>query len=351
MEDFALVGGYIGKEKFTAVGAYIYAGGFTVGMRESFEIKAHFENGNFGVATVNENMPEIPVYSDPDNWPVSHFKGCDVCYGNPPCAAWSMAGKKEETQVEEVQDHILLSNLMIGLDPKIWVWESVTQAYLGRFPEFSQYITETAMDRGYSVYHFLHDVKFMGLPQQRRRVFTIASKVKIVFPPPTLPIITVGEALQDIQDPGEIPSMSERVLKYTKMLDEGQRIRQLFIEHEGTPAPSFLIHRADSKKPSQTQLGGAHVIHPTEDRYLGHKEVAALCGYPADYNFVKNAGGYLPQIAKAVTAPAGRYLGKALKKALLVNEKTEVGEWEVNFMGRTGRVDNYEPKNEIKRLQ
>ena len=82
--------------KPTAIGAYIFAGGFTLGVREHFEVRAHLEESKYGVATFTKNQPGIPVYFPPENWPISTLKRdhepIHFVYGNPPCAAWSGAG-------------------------------------------------------------------------------------------------------------------------------------------------------------------------------------------------------------------------------------------------------------------
>lgn len=339
-------------KEFNAVGSFIYAGGFTVGMSESFNVLAHLEGGSFGVATVNKNFPQLPVHIVPDEWPLIELRkqGCDVCYANPPCAPWSSAGSRSAVAAERTTDHLTLTRLMKELDPTIWVWESVTGAYLGEHNGLSEYVTEYAMELGYSVYHFLHDVKFMGLAQQRRRVFTVASKVEIDFEPPDHRIITVGQALQ-IPDPGEIPAGSYKWTKFIPLVEQGERLRKVVLEAQGRPGPGFLIHRANVDTPSRTLLGGVHVIHPTEDRFIGHKEAAALCGYPADYEFDRKGGDFFQQIARAVTPSAGRYLGRVLRLALLKNKRLAPSEWEINFMGTNQRVNNYEMLNIVRRIK
>jgi site-specific DNA-cytosine methylase len=242
---------------------------------------------------------------------------------------------------------------MDELEPTIWVWESVTQAYLGENDELSQHITGHAMELGYSVYHFLHDVKFMGLPQQRRRVFTIASKVAIPFERfvPDFPRMTVGQTLAEVGDPGEVPSLSYKWQSYVPFVEQGGRLRTVVMKAVGRPAPGFLIHRANENEPSRTLLGGVHVLHPIENRFIGHKEAAALCGYPPDYEFDKAGGNYFQQIARAVTPAAGAYLGNVLQCSLEENRSVEPSEWEVNFMGKNGRVADFTINNKIRRLR
>jgi site-specific DNA-cytosine methylase len=240
---------------------------------------------------------------------------------------------------------------MKELDPTIWVWESVPGAYTGEHDELSQFISKRAIELGYTVYHFLHDSKFFGLPQQRRRVFTIASKVKIYFPVPTAELVTVGEALAEVQDPGEIPSFSYKWQSYLPFVGHGERLRIVVLRSQDPPAPGFLIHRAHPNQVSRTMLGGVHVIHPWEDRFVGVNEAKALCGYPKDYEFDRAGGDYFQQIAKAVTPAAGDYLGVALKWALERNEPTSGEEWEVKLWAKSPRVTDERLLTDIRRLR
>ncbi len=340
-------------KKFNAVGAYIYAGGFTVGMEKHFQVLAHLEDGDFGVATVKRNMPGLPVYTEPAEWPLSFLKsrGCDVCYANPPCAPWSSAGNRTAVSAAQTRDHMTLELLMVELDPTIWVWESVPGAYVGEHDELSQHITNVAIDRGFSVYHFLHDSKFFGLPQQRRRVFTIASKVEIIFPVPRSELVTVGEALQSVENPGEIPSFSYKWQSYLPFVGQGERLRTVVLKAQEPPAPGFLIHRAHPDNVSRTLLGGVHVIHPWEDRFIGVNEAKALCGYPADYEFDRAGGDYFQQIAKAVTPAAGNYLGNALYLSLDANRPTSGEEHEVKYWAQSPRVTDERMLLENRRLR
>lgn len=347
------------RHKYNAVGAYIYAGGFTLGMRKYFNILAHLEDGHFGVDTVKANPQVIgsfPIYEDPAHWPLATLRGlkCHVCYANPPCAPWSSAGSRKEVNEERTGDHRTLTLLMEELDPTIWVWESVTGAYLGKDTRLSEYVTDFAMSLGYSVYHFLHDAKFMGLPQQRRRVFTIASKVRIPFVPPTDRIVSMGEALSSVDDPGVVPMIGYKFEKYIPLTKQGERLRKVVIEHEGRPAPGFLIHRGTPEFPSRTMLGGVHIIHPHEDRFLGHKESAAICGYPPDYEFVlgKGSGTYEQQIARAVTPKAGEYLGRTLWHALEQSQPfRKPEEIEISFMANSHHVQDLELVARMRQLR
>jgi len=58
------------RRRPTAVGAYIFAGGFTLGVREYFDVLCHLEDGPYGIATVRHNLPELPIYIEEPSWPL-----------------------------------------------------------------------------------------------------------------------------------------------------------------------------------------------------------------------------------------------------------------------------------------
>src|SRR5688572_17460201 len=80
--------------KPTALGAYVFAGGFTLGVKNHFDVQCVYEATPYGVATARRNQPEIPVHVGFENWELPDARSVDFVYGNPPCAAWSPAGSK-----------------------------------------------------------------------------------------------------------------------------------------------------------------------------------------------------------------------------------------------------------------
>ena len=77
-----------------ALGTYIFAGGFTLGVSKHFDVDAHFESKpGLYKKTFKANFPDIPVYEGEDDWPRKKFKNkIDFVYCNPPCAPWSNLG-------------------------------------------------------------------------------------------------------------------------------------------------------------------------------------------------------------------------------------------------------------------
>lgn len=346
------------KHPYNAVGAFIFAGGFTIGMSKRFNILAHLEDGMFGVETFKLNFPKIPVYTEPKSWPTAAIRAANkvhVVYCNPPCAPWSMAGKNKPDQNEARKYTLRAFGLIEELDPDIWVWESVSQAYTKEeHRSMSDHLTGQALEAGYAATHFLHDVKFMGLPQARRRLMTVFHRVKIDWPKTNGRLVTVREALKGVKSDG-VPALRPNEIEMLKHTPPGGHMRGVWEKlHPGTSVgrPSFLTQRVPLDKPSCTIVGNANKFHPTKNRHLSPAEMAVLCGYPPDYKWASGPSRKVQELAKTVTAPAGAYMAKVFAAALDRNEPVDDGEeWLVNYQTKSTRLDAEDRINEVKRLR
>lgn len=316
----------------TALGAYIFAGGFTVGVKKHFDVLAHFEQGDYGVASAKANWPDLPIYHDLNSWPVKQYKGkVDFIYSNPPCAAWSAAGRSTAAKWETDNrvDCARRSFQLIGeIRPKVWCWESVARAYsLGR-PLVDQF-TKEALEMGYSVTHLLVEATKLGVPQRRNRFFMVVHNVALPFEKPNFKKMTVADAFKQVKVVGDYQALDQTRpwFKHMKDLKQGDELRHLFdmkfphlvaaagngpVQHR----PSFQVRRLISTEPSNTLTGGATLIHPTEHRHISINESKALCGYPQNFKFVGNLGKQYAQVAQAVMPPVGAWLSGIVAKGL-----------------------------------
>lgn len=324
-----------GRE-LTAVGAYIFAGGFTLGVKQHFKVLAHLEETAYGVATMRRNQPEIPVHVGMDQWPLDELRGrdpIDLIYGNPPCAAWSVAGSKlkggrdwhRDPRVSCTQRHFAL---LEQLRPTLWAWESVTQAFtVGR--ELVDELTTRALALGYSVTYLLHNARYLGVPQTRNRFFFLAHKVELGFEKLPWTWLSCNEALRGLNDLGELTGAGKSCARYRPMLKTVQPgetlvkawdrwlvetgVEQPLNKHgKRTGRPAFIIRRARKDAPSPVVM--CEMIHPIEDRFLTGPELARLCGFPPGYEFegLKDVG----QISRGVCPPVGEWLARNLGLAL-----------------------------------
>jgi site-specific DNA-cytosine methylase len=357
----------------SALGVYIFAGGFTLGIRKHFKVTTHFEDGPFGVATSKHNGIIDEAFTDPASWPKEQWRGVPLIYGNPPCAPWSAAGhlpnqknrlaahgaaqKYElDPRVECVRKQF---SLLEELEPTIWVWESVARAYSTGRP-FVDQLTARAIAKGYAVTHVLVNGLYCGAPQQRRRFFFVAHKVELPFSHPGKAPQTVGDVLTPElykehpwvgeEHPFSKAKMTGTVAQFVNGMEPGEggherfyrwkkdRNEEVTLNDKGrvTGRPNFLMHRLAYDKVCGTIVSGTCLIHPEYDRFLTVAETQLLSGYPLEYVF-EGRDAYA-QISKAVLPPVADWLGGVFRSGIDNN---------IPVFGTTVRTVNYMKPTEV----
>ncbi len=335
------------SDKPRAIGAYIFAGGFSLGVRDHFDVACVLEETNYGVATARRNMPEIPVHVGGDRWPIEELKKqeWDFIYGNPPCAAWSCNGKnvgansenwRTDPRVECTRRHF---NLLEELRPRAWAWESVPQA-LTKGKDFVDELAERAARMGYGVTFLLHDAQWLGVPQRRKRFFFVAHADKIHWQAPNwAPAPTPVEALSGIAPRGEPATDGEinnKMAPYFSQLAPGQRLYKLWeslnpeeqrvIGSRGQTVgrPSFGQVRLPRDVVGPATVGYA-MVHPTEDRFCAVNELQALAGFPQSWEFVSESktgevrrgdADRIDLIARGVCPPVASWLARCVASSI-----------------------------------
>jgi hypothetical protein len=173
----------VSKKKYGALGAHIYAGGHTLGVRATkrFDTGVHLEEGTFGAETSRRELG-VEVRVGMDCWNPSAFRGgVDWLYSNPPCAAWSSAGTRRGAAHDLARHTERVFDLMPAVKPTVFSWECVTNvATAGK--EFVLERARQAIGWGYDVHLVTLEVADLGLPSMRKRFFFVASKVAMQFP-------------------------------------------------------------------------------------------------------------------------------------------------------------------------
>lgn len=358
--------------KPTALGCYIFQGSFSLGVEPYFNILATLEDGTFGEATTRLNF-DHEIHNVVEDWPLTYYRDkINFMYANPPCAPFSpMGGGMKGTDAWRTDDRIScwknLIEAALVVQPDVFVGESVPKLYTNGWELVKAY-TKDLIEAGYPrIYYVLHDIKFMGAPQQRRRFFFVASKYGLQWPVPNHPQVTFNDALESLEDPGPYKMLYDEFAEMYHIVPPGGGVRELFFEYYGGEdkvkemglrKPRFVLHKVNPELPTGTIFGHTVLSHPTEPRYLGVRELGRLMGYPDDYKWSQdftydpdNLGPYHSQLAKngsemvkAVTSFAGRYAAKTAADGIANKNKvigrpivTEIKRWAGNT-----RVINYE---------
>lgn len=328
------------KRRPTAVGANIFAGGFTLGVSQHFEVLAHLEHDDYGVEVARANFPGLRVFTSLDAWPETANKRIDFVYANPPCAIWSLAGNRldrgdwtKDPRLQRVRD---IFGLVERYRPRVWAWESVCPAYEKGRPFVDELIARAAA-LGYAASCVLIDAQYLRAPQTRKRFFLVLHRVAIDWaaarPDYALPPVTVGDALKGVK-PNQFQSriadtpIGKQMRKLIAGTPPGGRLAGTFDQVIKNPVrgpngktsgkPSFLAYRIDPTKVAGVVFGDK-TFHHLEARHLALNELGAIHGFPPTWDWVGEH--HRLDVQRGVLPPVGEWLARAVAAAIAADRK------------------------------
>ncbi len=203
----------IHPELKTTVDLFCGSGGLTLGFKWA-GFKALVANDFFKEAgmTFSANFPEIKFIGGDITQPavvrqiidqVTVNGGVDIVIGGPPCQGFSNAGKR---MIDDPRNALYKEfvNIVVMTNPKIFIMENVEGIIsINKGQTFSE-IKEDFRDLGYEVTGRKLIATEFGVPQKRKRVFIIGTKIGSaadLFPVTILDAeqaITIREAIGDI---------------------------------------------------------------------------------------------------------------------------------------------------------
>lgn len=345
-----------------ALGCYVFGGGFTLGVKRHFTPVANLEgDGGYGAASVRRNQPEVPVFENVASWPVRELAalypdgGIDLLYGNPPCAAWSPIGRVVNVGSSELQwsaDPRVncireMFSLIRTLRPKVWVWESVPQAFTRGRP-LVDHLTAEAARLGYGAYYVLHNAMYLGAPQHRKRFFCVFSKVEIPWHCPFTEPETLRSALArmpklpDADDAVPSSNVKAALLRHTP---EGVALRAAFDSYVRKTGDAkhqkqgFATKKAAWDKPSPAMVG-PRIFHPKEPRLYSVAESLHVSGFPTNYRMSGGVHARVHEIARGVLPTVGEWLAKNVKAGVSKSIQLDAGRtFVVDFFAPPGRIE------------
>jgi site-specific DNA-cytosine methylase len=322
-----------------AIGAHIYAGGFTVGIKKHFNVLAHLEHAAYGEEVIRLNYQNLPVYAGgPEAWKPFLEKlprGKDrprFIFANPPCAIWSGASAGRVTEWHEdprLQFHHDIFDLLGSVEPDVMAIESVPPIFTKGRAHVDDLIAR-AKTLGYSTTVVKHNAMWMGVAQKRGRIFLAFHRINIDWEPPNFEkTVTVRQAIKGLpkRTKGYDPSItSEKLLELLRHTEPGGRVRNTFdtlgmgteTGHRGQVIgrPSFLDTRFPLDKVGPIVLAGKS-IHPTEARYMNQEELAAICSFPPDYKWPSRGFGDISGfMSRGVMPRVGEWLAENVARAI-----------------------------------
>ena len=327
-------------------------GGLTCGLKKAgLNVVAGFDSDNTCEYAYEYNNKAKFICADVssmDSNEITKFYYKDdlkILVGCAPCQTFSKQTNKYKNRVNDKKWTLLnyFSHHINNVEPDIISMENVPE--LIKFDIFNDF-RNNLINKGYHVSYKIVNCSEYGLPQKRKRLVLLASKlgdIELIKPNPKQKKRTVEDVLKDLpfleaggvdaKDPlHRCPKLSEINIKRIKQSKPGGTWRDwdknLLPECYKKPSGntySSVYGRMKWDAPSPTMTtqfyiyGTGRYGHPEQNRALSLREGAILQTFPRNYKFVKKGETITykvlgRQIGNAVPVDLGKIIGESIKK-------------------------------------
>lgn len=281
----------------TAVDLFAGAGGASCGIDAAgFELAAAVDHDADALDTQAENLPGYTVCHDltdvdPSVLPARAREPAYV-HGSPPCKGFSTANDNRDLADERNSLVFRFTEWLAALQPAVATMENVV-GMTNITSNFMDRVEGAFREAGYRVRWRILNAADYGVPQTRRRVFTVGVREDLEppsrwFPRPTHAAtatttldgrelaewVTVQEAIGDLDEPAVTDGGS--VANHEPMDSDRQRLAQI----EPGTAPSAAMSRVAADEPSNTLVAGK-AAPPAHFRTIpNHEPREATSGEP-----------------------------------------------------------------------
>ena len=260
----------------------------------------------------------------------------DIFDGSPPCANFSVSGKREKhwgkvkeySDTKQRSDDLFLEYIRIlrGIKPKVFVAENVSGLIKGTAKGHFKNFLKEFKKSGYRVKCFVVNAKYLGVPQNRERVFFIGVRKDLkgdpVIPKPLKYVYTLRDAIWNLKrkkpemdtwldkKPDGTPFYYATAYQWDK-LSEGQSSEKFFnLVKCHWDKPCNTITAVSGKK-------AASVTHPTERRKFSIPELRRICGFPDDFILTGKFEQQWERLGRAVPPPVLYFISKTIQQDIL----------------------------------
>lgn len=248
----------------------------------------------------------------------------DFLDGSPPCASFSMAGKRNKSwgKVKKYSDSKQRTDdlfyeyirMVKEIEPKIFIAENVAGLIQGKAKGYFNLFLNEFKKLNYNVKASLLDASYLEVPQSRKRVFVIGVR-KDLKKQPSFPKKKKQMIVKPVYDKNypiepEALKLSPSYLPYLRNLKMGEQPQKTFfnLKRNHLYKPSFTI--------TATYGQGACVMHPYEDRHMSIAELKDICSFPQSFKLI---GSY-----KEKAERLGRSVPPNMMKNIVLNLKKEI---------------------------
>tara|TARA_S200000501_G_scaffold329177_1_gene329585 strand:+ start:1849 stop:2892 length:1044 start_codon:yes stop_codon:yes gene_type:complete len=335
-------------KKLKVIDLFCGSGGFTLGfLSEKFNVDLAVDFDPYCGKVYKKNLPKIKfILKDLSNLDKKIFEGLkpDIVVGGPPCQGFSTIGSRISSQEKKRRKKDIRNNLVFSfiehvnyLNPKIFLMENVSGILTRESGDIFSELKKKIKSYGYKFDIYNLDAVNYGVPQYRKRVFIVGTKLdNYEISKPNITHgdhfllekeITVNSVIRDLakikidESLNHVPLKHKpKNLKRYALIPEGGRLpennlpKELFRKNFGN-----TFKRLHRNKPSLTMVPGhnAFPIHPWLDRSLTVREAARIQTYPDNFIFIGPRHQQCIQVGNSVPVKLAKHWAKHLKKTLL----------------------------------
>ncbi|OGN01316.1 MAG: DNA (cytosine-5-)-methyltransferase [Candidatus Yanofskybacteria bacterium RIFCSPLOWO2_02_FULL_43_10] len=263
-------------------------------------------------------------------------KRIDVVIGGPPCQGFSMAGNIGRKFVDDSRNSLLMefARMVEIIKPSYFIMENVARLYNHNKGNTREEIVKKFIKSGYKVDCRILNSADYGVPQIRKRIIFVGSRVggKILFPEREVErYITTEEALREFTS--KDLNKDSNIYNHETMKHSGQMLKKMSYVSDGGNRFEIPSHirpksgdvrkyiRYNSNKPSICVTGDMRkVFHYSENRALTVRELAKLQSFPNDFIFVGSRISQQQQVGNAVPPLMASAIARVVKK-MIKNDK------------------------------
>lgn len=343
--------------KYKIIDLFCGIGGFSYGfeMTKKFETILGVDFWDVALSTFSRNHPKTHIVQGDvtklENSFFEEYKGkADVVIAGPPCQGFSMSGKRDVFDVRNSLFHEVIRIVEV-VEPKVVVIENVVGLLSMQTPQGKPVKDEIEKDLkklGYQVEHKVLLASDYGVPQNRKRVIFIASKLgNINYPAATVKTpVTVGEALSNIPNrgtdyltpqndyqrmmAGRTDILNHNPINHAPLIvqrmhcvPQGGNWKDIPIElGQGGGVHSNNYRRLKWDEPSITikHVSKSMIIHPIFDRTPTIREVARIQSFDDNFEILGTIYNQHQQLANAVPPLLGKAIATSVYKILISDE-------------------------------
>lgn len=246
---------------------------------------------------------DIREFNRLENIP-AELRDLDILDGSPPCSTFSMAGDREkawgvekvfrEGQKKQVLDDLFMEFMQTvdKLRPKVVVAENVDGMTRGKSRYYITMVIKEFNRLGYDVQLFRLNAMFMGVPQNRVRIFFIANRMgfpKLTIQPKERPIV-YGEIASKYAQPLNKNTKAYGLMKHHLRPGDtciGDINERLYGKKSNFNTPIFWFDKV-----CQTITANS-AAYRQDICYVPDVDIVSASSFPQDYDFNGNPVKYV----------------------------------------------------------